>query len=539
MTQHDRWTFPDYDRYVSAGYWTTSRLIDIVTGHAASLDPGRPAVVDARMSLSYHELLDAARSAAVGLLSLGVKPGDVVSVKLPNWAEAALALLAAERIGAVINPLPITLGNHELEKNLGACRSRVLVTCGHFHRQDHALESEGLLDALPALAAVVSVTSTQSKRAVEWASLLADNADPDRGERLLAPLQFPTTAVSHLAFTSGSTGEPRGIFHTHNSLTSTVAAYIRGQAFDHRDVFHVPLPVGYSGGFVYGLRLGLQAGGTVVLQERWDPGQMLELVRVHRATYSTGTPTHFTDLVATGDRESLASLRSYNCGGAHVSADVVRASFDFMPRAFRRSYGMTECHRISTTDDSTPPELLLGSDGVIQPGMEVRVVDDGAQPVPPGEEGNVEVRGPFLFAGYLGGDAAGDAFRDGFYKTGDLGRVTAGGYLTITGKTKDVIVRGGAKIPVASVESMLLRHPSIDRVALIGVPDARLGERAVAYLTLKDTPGLSLEDIQRYLDENHVTKQYWPSEIRPVAELPLTPSGKVRKAVLREWAAGR
>lgn len=401
------------------------------------------------------------------------------------------------------------------------------------------MAAEDVLDSLPTLNALVSVTSTESNRALDWTALLAEHADPAEAN-LLAPLQFPTTAIAHLAFTSGSTGDPRGIFHTHNSLTSTVAAYIRSQGFDHEDVFHVPLPVGYSGGFVFGLRLGLQAGGTVVLQDRWDPNEMLELVRTHRATYSTGTPTHFTDLVAAGDRQSLVSLRAYNCGGAHVSEDVVRASFEFMPHAFRRSYGMTECHRISTTDHDTSPEQLLSSDGRIQPGMDVRVVDDNGQALPAGQEGNVELCGPFLFAGYLGGeDETRDQFRGEYYKTGDLGRVSPDGFITITGKTKDVIIRGGAKIPVASVEAVLSSYPGIDRVALIGVPDARLGERAVAYLTLDAgcASTISLEEVQQYLDGRQVTKQYWPSEVRMVAELPLTASGKVRKATLREWAA--
>ena len=491
---------------------TAGCLAEVVARHAA--DGGdRIAVVDAAGSIGYRELWELSGAVAAGLLSVGVGAGAVVTAQLRNRIEAAAVLLGAERVGALFSPIPHSAGEAELAAMLATAAPAV-----HFALTGRPVASVGFV--------VGDVAG-----AVRWADFLASPA-PARLER-------GRDELTHLGFTSGSTGAPNGVLHTNHSLLSTVDAYLGRMDLGRDDVFHVPLPVGYSGGLVFGLRLGLQAGGVVLLQERWDPVLMLDLVAGHGATYTTGTPTHVRDVLAAGPPSALRSVKVYNCGGDHVPAALVERAVRVLPGVFCRSYGMTECHRLATTDRDTPLDELLESNGTVQPGMTVRAVDEDGEPLGSGEVGSLEVRGDFLFAGHL--TAGGRPFlrrpplHDGFYPTGDLGYLTAGGSLAVTGRNKDVIVRGGAKIPVPAVEAAIMAHPGVMRAALVGAPDERLGETAVAFVVLRaGVAGLDLGTLCGFLGDAGIAKRHWPSRLIVVDRLPLTTTGKVRKAVLRE-----
>jgi cyclohexanecarboxylate-CoA ligase len=490
-------------------------LAEIVARHVAD-DGDRPAVIDAAGAVSYRQLWERSGAVAAWLRSVGVGPGDVVTVQLENRAEAAAVLLGVERVGAVYSPVPLSAGPAELGAMLATAAPAVHVA----------------MTARPAgfdgtVVTVADNAADSAAGAVPMAAVLACGPPP-------APVPRGRDDPTHLGFTSGSTGAPNGVLHTNHSLLSTVDAYIERMGFGRDDVFHVPLPVGYSGGLVFGVRLGLQAGGTVVLQQRWDPARMLELVARYGATYTTGTPTHVRDVLAAGSLPALRSLKVYNCGGDHVPPALVEDAVRALPRVFCRSYGMTECHRLATSDRDTPVAELLETNGSVQRGMRVRAVDDDGSPLGPGETGLLEVRGDFLFAGYV---TAGRVVRwhEGFYPTGDLGYVTASGSLAVTGRSKDVIVRGGAKIPVPAVEAAIMAHPAVARAALVGAPDERLGETAAAFVVLRaGARGLDLGALCGFLGAAGISKRFWPSRLIVVDQLPLTTTGKVRKAVLRE-----
>lgn len=522
------------ERHRRSGAWRGTTLGELVAAHAARRG-GATAIVDHRGTLDYAELLAHSELVARGLLAIGVRHGDVVGVQLPNWREFAIAALGIERIGAVVNPLATILRERELRQMLALGEARALFVADRFRGFDHATLGLRLRDELEHLTQVVVVGPAVPSGAVAWNDLVSSHAarTPPAVLQYLAP---SGNDIAELAFTSGTTGQPKGAMHTHDSAVCTVGSTIRRQRFGPEDIFHVANPLGHNAGYFFGLRFGLQSGGTVVLQERWDPAEAVELIREHRATYSAGATTHLIDLLgtSTATREALSSLRMYICSGADVPRQVARAGVDLLPQAFTRVFGMTEIGHTTSTDTASPVVKRIETDGSPQPEMAVRVVDDEGVPLPAGEEGNIEVRGPFVCSGYVQGrDFSAPWFTGDWFRTGDLGRLDGDGFLTLVGRAKDVIVRGGEKVPSREIEELLSSHPAVSEVVLVPVADERLGERAVACLRVRGGAAVDLAAITEYLAEHRVTTQFWPEQVVVVDDFPRTPSGKIQKGVMR------
>lgn len=545
MFFESRLTVERIQEHIEAGHWTNEVLRDFVVRHAER-DRDHVAIVASyrHEAVSFARLLQLSDHAALALLARGIRAGDVVSVQLPNWHEYAILLLAIERIGAVINPLTTILRERELTTMLQIGQSRMLVVPEAFRDFEFGQMAMRLKAVVPSLATLVTVGGTGIDGAITWELFIGEAtgpiAEPDAA--WLDRLRPDPNSINELAFTSGTTGVPKGVLHTHNTTVATVGSTMRRQGIDHTKVVHVVTPVGHNAGYFYGVRLSLQGGATVVFQDVWDPREALRLIQDHRINFSYGASTFLIDLLATPDFDSfdLSSFEIYMCGGASIPPALAEECMRRLPGRLCPIFGMTEHGHSTGTDSTTPFEKVCSSDGSPQPEMELKIVDDDGKRLPPCAEGRLMLRGPFNFVGYIQGRAFSEQFfdEDDFFDTGDLGYLDEDGYLRITGRAKDLIIRGGENIPVKEVEDVLVKHPAVLEVALVGAPDPRLGERGVAFIRPVPGSALSLDEMRAFLREQQVTRQYWPEAILNLDELPRTASGKIQKFLLREQVAG-
>ena len=525
------------------GFWRDEILLDHVLAHAGR-NPAKIAVVDGGGAYSYAELAAETLALAGGLLMQGVAPGDVVLVALPPVRQFVPAILASERIGAVVANVMPTFGARELGRILSLAQPRVVLTVADFrrHRPSEAIMSvlarqgrNGTMIVVgdggfrPATAAGVRVTGY--------------GAVVGSGKQAARHLPGPPAAdaVANMVFTTGSSGEPKGVLHTHNTSMVAVRSTAERQELGEDDVFHAVLPVGHTYGHFYGVRLGLLAGGRIVMQASWDAGEMLRLAREHRITHSAGTPTHLADLMArrSGDAESLASLRVFTCAGAKLDAALAQQAAESLPGRLSLAYGMSEAGHVASTGPNDDVSGAIGSCGRPQPETVVTI-----DPLPGSTgtgDGEVVIAGPSVTPGYLQGREFSARFLDGRggYRTGDLGHFDGNGYLVLTGRINELVIRGGEKIPVGEIEGVLRTCPGIGDVVIVGVPHARLGECCVAVVEPAAGDGVTLGEIGSFLEARGVTKAFWPEELVTVNRLPRNDVGKWVRAEVSQLARDR
>nr|MBA2300131.1 AMP-binding protein [Chloroflexota bacterium] len=527
------------DQNVRAGWWPNTLLTDDLDA-AARKDPGRTAIIDSRGTYTYGELRVACDHVSLGLLELGVRHGDVVTVQLPNWNEFVVMVLALERIGAVINPIAPTFREREVAGMMRLARPVAAVVPHRFRDFDYPAMYARMRAQTPSLKAVVVVDGERGEGDLSWAELIEAGRRDDRRRDVLTWLRPGPDDVSELIFTSGTTGEPKGVLHTPNTLASAALGAIRSQELGADDVFHMASTFAHQTGFIYGIRLPIHLGATGIWQDVWDASRFIELVEQHGITFTMGaTPFVMDTLRGLGpDGSPLRTLRTFISAGAPIAVPMAEEVRQRLTTRLAPGWGMTENGLGSVCMAGDPPEKTTTSDGRPHPGMELQVRRaDGGAPGP-GTEGDLFVRGPFTFVGYVQGRAFTERFfdREGWFETGDRALIDDQGFVRITGRTKDIIIRGGDNIPVKEIEDLILRHPAVAQVAVVAVPDERLGERAAAYVVLKPSQTLDLTVLQQYMREHAVTTQFWPERLRIIDEMPTTPSGKVQKYRLRELA---
>lgn len=519
---------PDGARYRAQGHWQDTYVDRHVTV-AASRWPGRVAVVDGDTSLTYAELDRAVDAMGAGLRDLGVGPGEVVSWQLPNWHEAVVLHHAVLRIGAVSNPIVPIFRHRELAFMLGQAGSRVLVVPGAFRGFDHAAMAAELRAELPDLETVVTVRGS-TPDSPTFADLLAEPAP-------LPPVQRTADDPVLLMFTSGTTADPKGVLHTHNTLDYENRSIIEVYGVREGDAVFMPSPVTHITGLLYGLQQPAMTGSTVVLQDVWDPGIALELIERHRCAFTVAATPFLHGLVhhpRVAERET-SSLRVFACGGADVPASLIELATERLGCRASRLYGSTEFPTLSTAPPDDPLERRAGTDGRAIGAARFRIVDEDDREVAPGVVGELLVHGPERFPGYLRpADDAGAFTTDGFFRTGDLAVVDALGYVSIRGRKKDIVLRGGENISVTEVEDLLHRHPQVREVAIVAMPDPVLVERACAYVVPENGVELTLADLTDFLRGQRIAAQKLPERLEIIPELPKTQSGKVQKFRLRE-----
>ena len=517
----------------AAGFWSDQTLLEFFSRHARN-DPGRLAVVgyeaasNRRTALTYGELQQAAERIAANLLRLGVKPGEVVSYQLPNWWHFMALHLALLRIGAVTNPIMPIFRDREMEFMLTLAETRVLIVPQRFRDFDHAAMADRLKVKVPTLEHIVVIGSGDDR---DFEAVL--NAP---GKRIEAATAAPADDVVQLLYTSGTTGEPKGVMHTSNTLLNSVRYFEDRVHLTASDIVLMASPMAHQTGFLVGLLLPLYLGGRVVLQDIWNPAKAADIIETERVTMTMASTPFLADLTAEAELrpKAITSLRTFVSAGAPIPRVLVRRATEHLGAHITSGWGMTENGLVTTTKLDDPPEKVFETDGCPSQGMEVRVVDEGGKVMPHNEEGRLQARGPGTFVGYLKRPHLYAVDLDGWFETGDLARKDKDGYIRITGRTKDIVIRGGENVPVIEIEQLMYRHPAVQEVAIVGVPDERLGERACACVVLRQGASLSLADLSGYMAENTVAKNYWPERVEVLDALPKTPSGKVQKFKLRE-----
>lgn len=467
-----------------------------------------------------------ATEVAAWLQSLGVGRGDVVALQLPNWWEGAVLQAATAFVGAVLLPIVPVYGAREVGFILRESRAKVFALPSTFRRRDFATML-GDLGVLPDLRATIVVGEAVPAGCVSWA---AAHVDPAQYAR-------PTVTADNLAllvYTSGTTADPKGVEHTHRSLLaetrSPVVSAGTGPGSSHLSVF----PSGHVAA-VNGLLRILVLGSPTVLMDTWNADTAARLIDEYAVTVTSGAPVHLAGFLDARDRGEIAmtSLREYLVGGASVPPALVERAQAAGVVAYR-SYGLSEHPTISGGTAADSLEKRAHTDGRVQPGNEVRILDDDGRDLPPGVEGDIVSRGTELFRGYRDIALDGGAFtQDGWFRTGDVGRLDVEGYLTITDRKKDIIVRGGENFSSKEIEDVLGAHPRVAETAAVGAPDERYGERVAVFVVLRKGTDLTVEEVAAHFRAAGLARQKTPEVVRVVAALPRTPAGKVQKVPLR------
>jgi cyclohexanecarboxylate-CoA ligase len=526
----------------SKGLWADRLPIDdldaaVATAPGRTAFVGRNSVLGQEIRLTYAELGERVDKIAAGLLERGVGRGDVVAFQLPNWWEFTALFYACSRIGAVANPLMPIFRQRELRFMMGFAEAKIAVVPALWRNFDHIAMMREIRSDLPKVAHVLAVGGS-GEESFETAFL--DRPAVSAAEKQkLAGMRSEPNEVVELIYTSGTSGEPKAVMHTSNTVLAPAECFIRDIPLAERDILFMGSPYAHQTGFLYGMLMPIILKTTAVALDIWSAPEAAAMIEQERVTFSMGSTPFVSDMVnlAKEPRARAAkTLRTWVCAGAPIPRVLVQRAKAEMNLDVLSAWGMTENAGMTITRKSDSQERVFTTDGRALPGTETRVVDDDKRPLPPDTVGNLQARGITHFVGYLKKPQLNSIDADGWFDTGDLARQDADGYIRIVGRTKDVIIRGGENIPVAEVENLLYRHPGIAECAVVAIPDARLGERPCAYVVAKPGATLDLQGLTAFLAKEGMAKTYWPERLVLVEEMPRTPSGKIQKFKLREQA---
>jgi cyclohexanecarboxylate-CoA ligase len=519
--------------YSRPGLWEDT-IVDTYLTAAARATPEQTAVIDSRGAWTYAQLNELVNHLASALQARGVGRGDVVSWQLPNWVEAVVIQLAALRLGAISNPVVSIYRHAEVSFILRQAASKAMFVPASFRGFDYPGMLAEIRDQLPDLQTVVVVGDDGTFADTSYQALIAEGRNR------------PLTAVEHgandpalLLYTSGTTAAPKGVVHTHNTLDYEIRSTVEFFGLSRSDVVFMPSPVGHITGVVCGILVPVRLGTTVVLLDVWDPGWALSLIATHRCSYTVAATPFLHGIVHHPDlaKSDVSALRVFMCGGADMAPELITSASVALDCMVTRAYGSTEYPSATGCNQDDPLGKRARTDGRAMRAVQVRVVDESGSDARAGAVGDVLVRGPEMFVGYFDTSLNDEAFTsDGWFRTGDIGRLDADGYLEITGRRKDIIIRGGENISVKEIEDHLFGHPKIGDVAVVASPDPILGERVCAVIV--PTPGqtITLDEVTEWLRAAKFAKQKLPERLIVLDELPRTASGKVQKFKLRELA---
>ncbi|MDM7957641.1 AMP-binding protein [Blastomonas sp.] len=500
---------------------TSDTLIEAFIA-AAQIKPDARFVAVSDVRASSDALADivlAGRQMGTRLIAMGIAPGDVIGIMLPNWREWLVACVAAQQAGAVMLPIVTIYGAAELGFILRQSRAKLLFTPDHWRGIDYARVVRDC-GTLPDLAHHIITGSTFAA--------LEDAGPVDEPEKRSAD------DLAMLVYTSGTTADPKGVMHSSRTLLAELAAQKESRTVIADEVVLTPWPPGHVAGALSLLRF-LAQGVPVVAMDQWNAQAAAELISNYDITSSSGTPFHLNGLLEAADvgEHDLSSLRNYIVGAAPVPTSLVERCVA-KGLAVYHCYGSSEHPTVTTGTADDPLDKRLNTEGRAMAGAEMRFVDDDGNDVPPHCEGEIVTRGADLFIGYLDQRLNDAAFLPGgWYRTGDIGRLDEDGYLLITDRKKDIIIRGGENISSKEVENILLTHPAIADVAVVAAPDARMGEIVCACVVLAPDTVLTLEDIKGHFVAAAIARQKTPERLSVMDALPRNASGKVLKHLLR------
>ena len=519
--------------YRQQGLWGDASLADYWQQTARAM-PDKIAVVDNHgASYTYSALDHAASCLANWMLAKGIESGDRIAFQLPGWCEFTVIYLACLKIGAVSVPLLPSWREAELVWVLNKCQAKMFFAPTLFKQTRPVDLILPLQNQLPQLQQIVGVDKlAPATSSLSLSQIIADNAP------LTTAITTHGDELAAVLFTSGTEGLPKGVMLTHNNILASERAYCARLNLTWQDVFMMPAPLGHATGFLHGVTAPFLIGARSVLLDIFTPDACLALLEQQRCTYMLGATPFVYDLLNVLEKQpaDLSALRFFLCGGTTIPKKVARECQQLGIKLLS-VYGSTESspHAVVNLDD--PLSRFMHTDGYAAAGVEIKVVDDARKTLPPGCEGEEASRGPNVFMGYFDEPelTARALDEEGWYYSGDLCRMDEAGYIKITGRKKDIIVRGGENISSREVEDILLQHPKIHDACVVAMPDERLGERSCAYVVLKAPHhSLSLEEVVAFFSRKRVAKYKYPEHIVVIEKLPRTASGKIQKFLLRK-----
>ncbi|WP_227909363.1 medium-chain fatty-acid--CoA ligase [Escherichia coli] len=519
--------------YRQQGLWGDASLADYWQQTARAM-PDKIAVVDNHgASYTYSALDHAASCLANWMLAKGIESGDRIAFQLPGWCEFTVIYLACLKIGAVSVPLLPSWREAELVWVLNKCQAKMFFAPTLFKQTRPVDLILPLQNQLPQLQQIVGVDKlAPAISSLSLSQIIADNTP------LTTAITTHGDELAAVLFTSGTEGLPKGVMLTHNNILASERAYCARLNLTWQDVFMMPAPLGHATGFLHGVTAPFLIGARSVLLDIFTPDACLALLEQQRCTCMLGATPFVYDLLNLLEKQpaDLSALRFFLCGGTTIPKKVAR---ECQQRGIKllSVYGSTESspHAVVNLDD--PLSRFMHTDGYAAAGVEIKVVDDARKTLPPGCEGEEASRGPNVFMGYFDEPelTARALDEEGWYYSGDLCRMDEAGYIKITGRKKDIIVRGGENISSREVEDILLQHPKIHDACVVAMPDERLGERSCAYVVLKAPHhSLSLEEVVAFFSRKRVAKYKYPEHIVVIEKLPRTASGKIQKFLLRK-----
>jgi cyclohexanecarboxylate-CoA ligase len=540
----DRYSPQQVEDYYRTGRWSTETFHDLLARRAQE-NPDKVFATDGTRSLTFRELFDAGQRLAVGLHRQGLRRGDAAAVQLPNWVEFIQVLTALSRLGVIVVPIMPIYRHEDVGYVLSNAGVRTVFTSAHFSKFGYLDMYLGLRREHPDLTVVVARPDSVAQVVVDADDAvfalqdLEADTDDDSAQRELNDPSSPDDPFV-IVYTSGTTSRPKGCVHTFNTYSAGARAMVGPFGYTESDVQFGPSPIAHTTGLVTSVLLPMLTGAATHVMAKWDPARGIEEISRFGCTAAATAPTFLHTLLSEYDaaRHDLSSLRLWTCAGAPIPAAVVERAGATLPNIKVLSlYGRSE--NLVTTTCSVDDDVAraLTSDGKAMPGAEVKIVDDSGSEVPRGAEGDIAYRGPAHMIEYLDNaeDTAALFTQDGFSKSGDLGRMTDDGYVRVTGRTKDIVIRGGMNISVREIEDHLAHHPALRASSVVGMPDERLGEKVCCFVvTASGHDAPTVEELREFLLSKGMPIQKTPERVVAVPALPMTATGKVLKHELRK-----
>ena len=540
----NRYSPQEVDHYYSAGLWSTETFHDLLVRRVEE-NPDKVFATDGARSLTFRELFDAGQRLAIGLHRQGLRRGDTAAVQLPNWVEFIQVLAALSRLGIIMVPIMPIYRREDVGYVLSNADVRAVFAPANFSKFNYLDMYLALRQQHPDLTIVVarpdsaaeSIIGTESA-VFSLQSLEADTDDNNARQELGAPPGPDEPFV--IVYTSGTTSRPKGCVHTFNTYCSGSRALIGPFGYTENDVQFGPSPIAHTTGLVTSVLLPMLTGASTHVMARWDPARGIEEIQRFGCTAAVTAPTFLHTLLSEYDaeRHNLSSLRLWTCAGAPIPAAVIERAGATLPNMKVLSlYGRSENLVTSTCSVTDGVLRALTSDGKAMPGAEIKIVNADGNEAPRGAEGDIAYRGPAHMIEYLAKpeETATLFTKDGFSKSGDLGVMTEDGYVRVTGRTKDIVIRGGMNISVREIEEHLAHHPALKAFSVLGMPDEKLGERVCCFVVpASGHQPPTADDLREFLLERGMPIQKTPERVVAVDALPMTATGKILKHELRK-----
>jgi acyl-CoA synthetase (AMP-forming)/AMP-acid ligase II len=528
-------------RYVQSGAWANTTLDDHLQQHARERGE-KVALIDRCWRLTFAELNRLAHRVACGLLHLGLSAGDVISMQTPNWAEWLIMHCAASKIGAVTNSIGAVYRHKEVSYILDYARTALMLIPDTFRGFSYTDMLAELWPNLSSLRHVLVIGNHVPTGMRSFQEFLETPWEQHYAAGDIAALRPNPNQVATLMFTSGTESNPKGVMHTHNTVGTGTRQVWDTYGLTTDDVIFMASPIGHTTALLVGARLPIMYGMTAVWQEHWNPTEAVELIAREGCTFTVSATPFLYGLVhaPNAKRSTLKTFRIFSCGGAPIPRELIKRAEEEHGFLVSALYGSSEALVNSAITPADPLDKRYGSDGKIIPGVEARLVDpDTGDPKGPGEEGELQVKTPALYVGYYQDPARTweVCSADGWYSTGDLCTLDAEHYLSVVGRKKDMIIRGGANISAREIEELLFTHPKVANVACVAMPDPVLVERVCAYVICKPGETLTFDEMMAFLKGKRMAVWKLPERLEIRQTFPMTPSGKIQKYLLREEIA--